>query len=329
MCRGGAGLAVASLGGAGRRGAAGGELLAVSSRLSLLSEPWSRRWGLPVCLRHSRDIGLGHDVTSGGVKVSAAAVTALPRAARWPPALVPRLASPRLPETRRQRSPGPGPQPRGLPAPLWEAGAPSAGRGPVGRGSPSALGPAVAAPPTPCDGARLLNHHCLGRARGLECRCRCWQPVLANPTLVQPHGLYVRAPVCDVTSVSYGSTYGPEIEKERMRLQGSLNNLMTDILASPNKIKSYSVVLHMLLLQAVSLGELKQAEPASVSKQVAMTISYACGTVTFIYSKCEDHASNLTVSSGVSPGSGICGSEPDRLGCGRMTQVPPSRREMI
>lgn len=58
-------------------------------------------------------------------------------------------------------------------------------------------------------------------------------------------------------------------------------------------------------------------------------ISYMCGTIIIMYSKCQNRASNLTVSSGVSPGSGICGSEPDCLGCGRMPQVPPSEREMI
>lgn len=58
--------------------------------------------------------------------------------------------------------------------------------------------------------------------------------------------------------VSYGSTHGPEIEKQYMRLQASLNNLMTDELATPNKIKSSSVVFHMLLLQALS----QRAEPS-------------------------------------------------------------------
>lgn len=68
--------------------------------------------------------------------------------------------------------------------------------------------------------------------------------------------------------VSYGSVYGLEIEKQCMRLQRSLNNLMTDKLATSNKIKSCSVVLHMLLLQAVSVRELNQTEPSSVSKLV-------------------------------------------------------------
>lgn len=68
--------------------------------------------------------------------------------------------------------------------------------------------------------------------------------------------------------VSYGSVYGLEIEKQCMRLERSLNNLMTDKLATSNKIKSCSVVLHMLLLQAVSVRELNQTEPSSVSKLV-------------------------------------------------------------
>jgi len=68
--------------------------------------------------------------------------------------------------------------------------------------------------------------------------------------------------------VSYGSTHGPETEQQSVRLQGSLYNLMTDKLATPNKIKSHSVVLHLFLLQAVWVRKLNQAEPASVSKSV-------------------------------------------------------------
>lgn len=40
-----------------------------------------------------------------------------------------------------------------------------------------------------------------------------------------------------------------EMEKWCRRLQGSLNNLMTDKLATPNKIKPCSVLSHILLLQ--------------------------------------------------------------------------------